>query len=64
MENKSQIILASLYLREASNQILEIEPELSLSLLKTSAALLDKYSVDEPEVKSFEDLSDEIAKGS
>lgn len=64
MENKSQIILASLYLREASNQILEIEPELSLSLLKTSAALLGKYSVNESEVKTFEDLSDEIAKGS
>ena len=64
MKNKSQIILAALYLREASNQILEIEPNLSLSLLETSAALLGKHSVDESEVKKFEDLSNEIARDS
>lgn len=64
MKNKSQIILAALYLREASNQISEIEPDLSLSLLETSAALLGKHSVDKSEVKKFEDLSNEIARDS
>ena len=62
MKSNSAIILAALHLREASAELANIEPEMSLALLRSAKVILSKYQVDPTEEKEFEELASDIAR--
>ena len=62
MKSNSAIILAALHLREASAELANIEPEMSLALLRSAKAILSKHQVDTEEAKEFEELASDIAR--
>lgn len=63
-KSNSAIVLAAIYLREASHELKELEPEMSLALLESSQAILEKHSIQEQEVQQFKDLSNELRSNS
>ena len=62
MKSNSAIILAALHLREASAELANIEPEMSLALLRSAKVILSKHQVDTEEAKEFEELASDIAR--
>lgn len=62
MKSNSAIILAALHLREASAELANLEPEMSLALLRSAEAILSKHQVDTAEVQEFEELAGDIAR--
>lgn len=58
--NSSNIIVSVLYLKEASDLLIDNEPEISLTLLRLAKALLESYQIPEEQVDKAKQESNEI----
>ena len=58
--NSSNIITSVLHLKEASDLLVDIEPEVSYALLETASAILNQHKISEDEMNEAKQLAAEI----
>lgn len=58
--SNSNIVVSVLYLKEASDLLVNDEPDVSLTLLKLAKALLESYKIPEEQVNEAKQASDMI----
>jgi hypothetical protein len=62
LKDNVNVVSAVLHLREASSNLIEIQPRTSNILLDLSNELLKTFNMNEDEVSEMKDMADEIAK--